>query len=76
MQFRQTKLVRIGLKSDRQDSYSAVAIRLCSTGPLDPVGSVFGESKRKLRISVMVTAESGIVTAFVNSKGCAVLSID
>jgi len=29
-----------------------------------------------VRIPVMVTAESGIVTAFVNSKGCAVLSID
>jgi len=31
---------------------------------------------RQVRIPVMVTAESGIVTAFVNSKGCAVLSID
>jgi len=29
-----------------------------------------------LRIPVMVTAESGIVTAFVDSRGCAVVSID
>jgi len=34
------------------------------------------EHLHSVRIPVMVTAESGIVTAFVNSKGCAVLSID
>jgi len=41
------------------------------------IGPKIGPLKEPfVRIPVMVTAESGIVTAFVNSKGCAVLSID
>jgi hypothetical protein len=43
---------------------------------LEPLDMRAGTESALVRIPVMVTAESGIVTAFVNSKGCAVLSID